>query len=116
MRAQFEDKKLPTTDFKIAVNGRVLDSVSEPSKRAAIFKVKNEQEVFDIFKRMTGAANMPKPIIRPKGVIYPYTMADGTKVGLRNLSKSDTGVQWTLDFAKKPEMNVTKLEIKLIHD
>ena len=37
MLAQFKDKKSLTTDFKMAVNGEVLHSISEPGKEAAIF-------------------------------------------------------------------------------
>ena len=116
MRAQFEDKKLPTTDFKMTVNGEVLHSISEPGKGAAIFRVKNEKDVFNIFKSMMGITEMPKFRVYPKGIMYIHTMEDGIKVALRNFAESETGAQWTLDFAKIPGMKVNKLEVKFIHD
>ncbi|WP_145984482.1 hypothetical protein [Zymobacter palmae] len=51
MRAQFEDKKLPPTDFKMTVNGKVLGSISDPGKRAAIFKV-GEKKMLKIYLRL----------------------------------------------------------------
>ncbi len=116
MRAQFEDKKLPPTDFKMTVNGKVLGSISDPGKGAAIFKVGGKKDVEDVFKTMTGATEMPEPIFTPKGIIYRYALEDGAKVALRNFAKSDTGAQWTLDFAKIPDAKVSRMEIKLMID
>lgn len=59
---------------------------------------------------------MPEPNVVPKGIIYKYTLKDGTKVALRNFSKSDTGAQWMLDFAKIPGAKVSRMEIKLVID
>ena len=116
MLAQFKDKKLPTTDFKMNVNGKVLYSVSESGKCSAIFKVKSEKKVFDVFKSMMGISEMPKPSIKPKGIMYIHTMEDGTKVALRNFAESETGAQWTLDFAKVAQVKANKLDIKFIYD
>ena len=100
----------------MTVNGEVLHSISEPGKGAAIFRVISEKDVFDTFKSMMGLTEMPKPIPKPKGIMYTHTMEDGTKASLRDFAKSETGALWKLDFAKVPEVKANKLEIKFIYD
>ncbi len=116
MRAQFLDKKLPTTDFKMTVDGKVLNSVSEEGGGAAVFMVDNEEEIKNIFKHMIEASEMPAQRKHPKGVYYPYTMKDGTKAVLRSFADSERlmGRHWTIEFAKIPSVKVNKLEIKFI--
>lgn len=79
-------------------------------------KVGGKQDIEDIFKTMTGVTEMPEPILTPKGITYRYVLEDGTKVALRNFAKSDTGAQWTLDFAKIPDAKASRMEIKLVID
>ena len=64
---------------------------------------------------MTGLSEMPIVRNLPQGKLYTHTMADGTKVMLRDFDRSNVG-EWTLDFAKVPEMKVNKLEIKFVYE
>ena len=70
MFAQFKDKKLPTTDFKMMVNGEVFHSISELGRGAAVFRVKGEYEMKDIFKRMAGLSELPIVRDLSEGKLY----------------------------------------------
>ena len=65
---------------------------------------------------MAKIEEMPPSIIKPKGTIYSTKLDDGTKVTLRNFEQSDSGSAWTLEFAKIPNVNVSRLEIKFHYD
>lgn len=100
------------------MNGKMLNSISEPGKGAAVFKVASEDEVKDIFKHMIGKSDLSMATIHPKGILFPHTMEDGSKTVLRNFSNSQDSMvpHWTIEFAKIPDVWVSRVEIKLVID
>ncbi|EJU71073.1 DUF637 domain-containing protein [Neisseria meningitidis] len=109
---------LDASNIPITINGKTIKPVQAISlKGAPVYSGVSEQEIFALYRQMTG--QNPNFRVLPDGRLANGIISTGewagTKIALRNFSKTENSTQarWTLDLQNPPSfIKGTKLELK----
>ncbi len=114
-------------DLPLEVNGKVYKPNPNLSTGAAIYEGVHLQDIYSIFKNLSGVSTLPStgnPMYKvipnkysingEKGYIISVKQDDGSTVVLRNFSSSSAELpaRYTIEIQKPVGINVNKLELK----
>jgi filamentous hemagglutinin len=112
---QYNTKSIEPKDFQLNLSGKVLKTDPKVSKGAPVYEGATTSDVMSYFKQLAGVESMPVAKVVPgKGTIYTATTEGGSKITLRDFSRSSqqTGASWTIDVMDKVINGGRTVEIK----
>ncbi|KAF1003832.1 MAG: 16S rRNA endonuclease CdiA [Pseudomonas sp.] len=115
LAVQYNAKSIEPKDFQLNLGGKVLKTDPQVSKGAPVYEGATTSDVMSYFKQLAGVENMPVAKVVPgKGTIYTATTEGGSKITLRDFSRSSqqTGASWTIDVMDKVINGGRTVEIK----